>query len=309
MYKKTVAYQSCLQRGRVALFLSCVIHLFLFYVYLKEFKLKSLVKSTKSIAENEPLKNLPIELRWSEESLSSLQSHIKSSSKHSRQSSAGNSVSLKNLGVLGSISKPLQNGNEARKENREKDEAWGGQENAHSIATDPSYRLHRYIYDRINSQLLFPSELREAGLQGKVNSQIYFDSQGHYIRARSSFQSDNPYFKVLVIRVLRQALSEQLPRTVYRIKTSFELKCSFSFALTEQGNAELAETQRGMVGKSLFFYRNFHHTILAWNVGPFSGTGPTLGFNPVWLFQKGSEIFSKKAKIEPLQKYRDDPEW
>ena len=49
---------------------------------------------------------------------------------------------------------------------------------------------------------------------------------------------------------------------------------------------------------------------LEWELGPFSGLGIfAASFNPLWLLEKGKDLFSHKAKIEPLQRYRDDPEW
>ena len=97
---------------------------------------------------------------------------------------------------------------------------------------------------------------------------------------------------------------------MYQDRQSLILKCSFRFLFSQNGDQDLVEEQKFVVGSHLFFYRSFYRSVLEWQLGPLKGLGPfSVGLDPSWLLEKGGGLFSHRAKIDPLEKYRDDPDW
>jgi hypothetical protein len=73
----------------------------------------------------------------------------------------------------------------------------------------------------------------------------------------------------------------------------------------------LIATRQSTQGRGLSFYRVNLVSPLDWNLGPLSGYGvsPVVGINPLWFVDAIGNLIHPKAKIDPLDKYRDDPDW
>ena len=215
-------------------------------------------------------------------------------------------VPLKNLGIsfLGLAKKELQsfpsdNGSETLS---------GG--DAFQAVSDPNYALYQFIYQTIDSQLTYPQEFTDAGFQGTVYAKLYFDENGKYDRSQSEFQYIDSYLKVNVIRALRKIQDNPVPKVLNKLNKPFYLNSSFHFYQTENGNKTFTQYKKLILGHQLFFYRSNARSKLQWDLGPLHGFGPIgIGLDILWFLKKGEELLSKKVKIDPLQKYRDDPEW
>ncbi|MBI4926088.1 MAG: hypothetical protein HY843_09205 [Bdellovibrio sp.] len=96
---------------------------------------------------------------------------------------------------------------------------------------------------------------------------------------------------------------------IFSILVHISINCSFRFDINYHGDADTIASQKWLSGNNLFFYKTFAKAVLSWKLGPLSGLGPGVGLNPLWFIEQAKQLFSKKAKIDPLQKYRDDPEW
>jgi hypothetical protein len=177
-------------------------------------------------------------------------------------------------------------------------------------ATNKNYSLYQYLYQRIEAQLTYPSEIREAGHSGTVVARLNFDVDGRYSREQSVYSSSNAYLRVHVIRLVRKALEEAVPGNLNRLRRPFLLNCSFRFAISQHADQKVNDSQKLIVGAHLYFFRSFYKSKLEWELGPLRGLGIFAGgLDPLWFLRKGEELLSDKSKFDPLQKYRDDPEW
>jgi hypothetical protein len=66
-----------------------------------------------------------------------------------------------------------------------------------------------------------------------------------------------------------------------------------------------------MYGRKFSFYRVHLSSPLDWKFGPFTGYGimPAVGVDPGWIAEKIDKLIHPKAEIDPLDRYRDDPDW
>jgi hypothetical protein len=118
---------------------------------------------------------------------------------------------------------------------------------------------------------------------------------------------------VHVIRLLNQAFEgHEFPPGFSRLFTrNVVLDCVFHFAFTENDNERVKSTMRLLNGTEMMFFRNFFKSKLEWEIGPLSGIAPIpfASLNVLWFVDKAKDALSNKAKIDPLQKYRDDPDF
>jgi len=164
------------------------------------------------------------------------------------------------------------------------------------------------LYDRIDQVLDYPSEFISAGFEGLVKADVIFSPEGTFDRAHSHVEANSPYLRVHIARVLRRALQEGLPESWVRRTRGLNFKCVFQFELVG-GSSVVVGTQDGLVvGKKLGFYRKGKE-LGAWSVGPLSGWGPApvVGIDPEWILDQVRRPHT--PDIDPLKKYRDDPDW
>jgi hypothetical protein len=175
--------------------------------------------------------------------------------------------------------------------------------------------LHREIYDRIDHFLTYPHEFKEKGFTGTVKAKLYIDSEGNYLRERSVFTGDNPYLRVHVIRVIRQALLEAIDKKLLAGRKSLTVDCTFRFAFRAAHNLLFSASRRYSLNDGLIFYRE---DLLEkrYESAPSTAFGRTTqgSFLRADFFSMSFEDFGalfskKKAKAEPLDVYRDDPDW
>jgi hypothetical protein len=182
--------------------------------------------------------------------------------------------------------------------------------NAYQVLTDKHLTLHKYIYQAIDNNLTYPSEFQDARIQGRVVAKIYFNPRGEYVRSQSQFESSQRYLNVHTIRTLRKVFAEPLPPSVKRPQGAFVVHCAFRYLLQQYEDTDLKKSEKLIVGDHLFFYRSAYQSSLEFDVGPIKFLGPLAqGIDPTWFYKMGEKLFSNKATIDPLQKYRDDPDW
>ncbi len=173
--------------------------------------------------------------------------------------------------------------------------------------------LYQYLYGRIDDQLTYPEEFKNARIEGRVHARVAFSPDGRYLRELSSFSSESPYLRVHVIRMLRRAFADhRFPEGFAKLLSrNVILDCFFHFQITEHDFESVKSTMKLLNGTEMSFYRNFFSSKLQWELGPLSGMAPipVVNFNPLWVVKKAADALSNKAKFDPLQKYRDDPEF
>jgi hypothetical protein len=201
-----------------------------------------------------------------------------------------------------------------------------------------------YLYRQIDGGIAFPAELGEAGLSGEVTAELNFDRQGHWIDSPANVKASSPmsmYFRLYVIHRLRERLSEPIPENLWKTDPrAFSVKARFVFdkvapesvegapvgpqfapsvdptkfstADTDGGQSVIQQRQRqGQFGRDFLFYRMHLASALEWKLGPFAGYGivPAVGINPGWFVDKITNLIHHREKVDPLERYRDDPDW
>jgi hypothetical protein len=172
--------------------------------------------------------------------------------------------------------------------------------------------LFKYVHEQVDDQLAYPAELKARAIQGSVSGALVF-SKGEFSEDQTRLVSDSSFLKVAVMRALRRAFRENLPEKYWKLAANsegrLEVECRFVFAFVEHDDEEKSRSLQAVSGHALAFYRTYVHSALQWKLGPLSGLGPLVSLDVLWLPEKIGELFSKKAEIDPLDSYRDDPAW
>jgi hypothetical protein len=171
------------------------------------------------------------------------------------------------------------------------------------------------LYNRIDEGLYYPEEFVDAGIEGNVTVQLSLAPDGTYQKRFSKVDSSSNFLRVFVLRILKKTLNEPLPSTFAQAGRNTRLRLLFQFEATRKENAMDASgkaldgsTKLGVRGDHLAFYRA-GRLVGQWKLGPVGGYGPGIGLDAGWLWDKVSELGSKKADIDPLDTYRQDPDW
>ncbi len=173
-----------------------------------------------------------------------------------------------------------------------------------------NHQLYRFLYQQIDDNLVYPAELKDAGISGEVRATVRFSGAGELVQNQLQLESASKYLQVLVRWILKRAFSVPLPSEKRMVLNGpFEVNCLFRFEITEHDDEMIKKEMKFIVSNRLSFYRNYHHSKLQWKAGPLGGLGPLVGMDVLWFPKKLGELLSKKAKIDSLEKYRDDPTW
>jgi hypothetical protein len=200
-----------------------------------------------------------------------------------------------------------------------------------------------HLFHRIDGGIAYPPELRTAHISGEVTAKLDFDEHGHWIDSVSSIKGTSNYLRVYVIHQLRRIFAENVPENIWKSEPHaisiearfiFDIRTpesvpgaqkgpqyapsvdprKFSTTDTDGGQSverQLISTQQGMYGRKFSFYRVHLSSPLDWKFGPFTGYGimPAVGVDPGWIAEKIDKLIHPKAEIDPLDRYRDDPDW
>jgi len=173
--------------------------------------------------------------------------------------------------------------------------------------SDPLNPLYQSIYTAIERNLTYPSEFTNRGIHGEVSATLVFSPNGEFQASLLRTRSTSKYLESLVRRALRTAFREPLSgKALHDLKTALNVDCFFSFRFVEHPSDENRKTNSTQLGSHMSFYREFQQSLLEWNVGPAHGLGPFIGLDVLWIPNKIAELLSKKAKVDPLEQYRED---
>jgi hypothetical protein len=170
--------------------------------------------------------------------------------------------------------------------------------------------LFKYVHDQVENNLYYPAELKQKLIEGSVSGVVVF-SKGEFVEDYTRLQSNSSYLKVAVMRALRRAFRDSLPEKYWKLAANsegrLEVQSQFIFSIVEHDEDKKAEALQAVSGRTLAFYRTYVHSALQWKLGPLSGLGPLVSLDVLWIPEKIAGLFSKKAEIDPLDSYRDDP--
>jgi hypothetical protein len=287
------------RRTPLSFFISIVLHISavaLLFLFLHSSQLPRLFQ-----------RSVLIEIADAPKSLSTGKGNLGSKSRSARTS---NSFQLKDLGVKYGWQVPT-----AEKSNP----GGAASESDHGSANDVDIvkegkesPLFKYVRDQVENNLYYPAELKQKFIEGTVSGVVVF-SKGEFIEEQTRLQSSSSYLKVAVMRALRQAFRDSLPEKYWKLAADsegrLEVQSQFIFSIVEHDEDEKAETLQAVSGRTVAFYRTYVHSALQWKLGPLSGLGPLVSLDVLWIPEKIAGLFSKKAEIDPLDSYRDDPAW
>ena len=203
-----------------------------------------------------------------------------------------------------------------------------------------------YLFKRIDGALAYPGDLREAGYSGEVNAVLSFDQQGHWIESVEDVKANglmSRYFRIYLLHRHREIFSEPIPETIWKAEPqTLRIEVRFVFEIVAPEKVMGAQVgpqysasadpskfsevdmdggqsvERNVIsgrqllhGRKFSFYRVHLASPLAWKLGPITGYGvmPMVGINPGWFLDAASDLIHHRAKIDPLMKYREDPDW
>jgi hypothetical protein len=172
--------------------------------------------------------------------------------------------------------------------------------------------IFRCIFDRLNENFIFPTEFADAGIDGTAKTTLVFSSNGELIKSRSDVNTLSNYVKVDVWRALRQAFVQPLPHKLLTTPGELVIHAEFILQITSEGrNSPTGPSRQLLAGTHMIFYRSRFSSKMAWSLGPFHGLGivPAVAIDPGWFVDAFTKLFTKKAVVDPLQNYRDDPDW
>lgn len=170
-----------------------------------------------------------------------------------------------------------------------------------------------HLYQTIDRQLTYPDELIETDHRGKVAARLHFDPQGRYSHQPAQITSVDPYLRVLVSKALRASLKDySIQESIQSTpKLPVEIQAFFDFEVVAHGDEDLIQKRKVVNGKSFSFYRSTYRSLTKFRVGPVVGDVAAMGvgLDVFWFLDKGTDLLSKKAKIDPLEKYQMDLDW
>jgi hypothetical protein len=167
----------------------------------------------------------------------------------------------------------------------------------------------RYVYETIDKNLMYPDELIAKKETGSVIAHIVFSEEGAYLEEETRFETASSYLRVVAARTLRKAFKNSVPKQKWLFRKRTEVTCQFRFEITEHNDPNLAKSKNLAIANQMTFYRHSQRSLLQWDAGPLHGLGPFVGADILWIPKGIFELFSKKAKIDPLENYRNDRAW
>jgi hypothetical protein len=172
---------------------------------------------------------------------------------------------------------------------------------------------NRFVYEAIDNALDYPTEFIDRKFQGTVEATIRFSPQGEFLKNESEFKSNSRFLRLLVIKALRRAFDSPLPLAQRLQNQRASIKATFNFEIShDEDKSRFTKKVSHSVGRLVF--ERVHHIS-----GPFQleralfaeqtgQTGPMASVDLLWLADNIGDVLSGK-KVDPLQKYRDDPDF
>jgi hypothetical protein len=251
---------------------------------------------------------------------------------------------LKDLGVFSQSGAPKSHASSYLEEHTEGTEGQGAESpfGFENQVTGKSSPVLSYVFHHVDQFVAFPQEFKDAGISGEVSGKINFDAQGKWVPSPADFHG-NPYLRIYILQRLRNSFADSIPEKIWNadphpltvdVHFIFEVVAPETvvgaqtgpqfapsadptkFNTTDMDGGQSIERQviakkQGMYGRKFQFYRVFLSSPLDWKFGPFAGYGimPTVGIDPGWFVDTVKNIIHPKVKIDPLDHYRDDPDW
>lgn len=256
-------------------------------------------------------------------------------------------LSLKDLGVYakGNLSQPRPGGASAAKSDGQEEDgsSYGFEDLTGNARASP---VLSYVFRRIDGGIAFPQDLYS--IAGEVTARLRFDEQGRWIDSVTDIREAGSvdlsrYFRVYLIHRLRALLADPIPADILRSEPhAFTVTARFVFERvapesvegarkgppppapgdpsqfsevdTDGGQSvirQLGVGRQGMYGHRFFYYRAHLASPLDWKLGPLVGYGlsPSIGIDPDWFVRKIGNLIHHRDDVDPLQKYREDPDW
>lgn len=163
--------------------------------------------------------------------------------------------------------------------------------------------LFQRLFQKIDSSLSYPGVLSRHKIEGTVNARFVLAQNGSCDWKHTQILGTDPYLRLYVLDLLKRICSENFSRYLNgRMTTNVDL--SFTFAVSENGSKDYRDERQMIVGNTMLFFRNHHHSVLEWELGPFRGMFPIPAayLNIQWIQENWERLIENKDPIKEFKK-------
>jgi hypothetical protein len=163
-----------------------------------------------------------------------------------------------------------------------------------------------WVYRKTEQVLGYPQPFIRHEIQGSVVARISFDQNGKFDPSRIVVDSDSPYLRVYVYRLLEKTyFDDPIPLSLRNWKDRLDVICQVRFTFTE--TTVSFDIEQKIAGNRMFFAKKHPQSKLQWRLGPLGGMGPAVGLDLLWFARKATEATSHHVEIDDLEPYKSDP--
>lgn len=164
-----------------------------------------------------------------------------------------------------------------------------------------------WVYRKTERVLGYPNEFIKHEIQGSVVARISFDHDGRFDPSRIAVDSDSPYLRVYVYRLLEKTFfDDPIPPNFRNWQDRLNVICQVHFVFTE--TTVSFDIEQKIAGNRMFFAKKHPKSKLDWKLGPLGGMGPfAVGVDLLWFARKAKEATSHHVEIDDLAPYKNDP--
>lgn len=165
------------------------------------------------------------------------------------------------------------------------------------------YSLFKAIYDRVDSSLSYPGILARHKISGTVNARFVLGKTGECDWKYTQIKGREPYLQLYVLDLLKRVCDESFKRYIKKREVT-NVDLSFQFAITENGDKEIAKEHQALIGNTMAFYRFSHQSVLEWELGPFKGLFPipAVYLNIPWIQENWDRLNNGKDALKEFKK-------
>ncbi len=178
---------------------------------------------------------------------------------------------------------------------------WGSGSSTFQRISD--YNFYRILYNQVDGTLFYPGILSRQKIKGTVNARIVIASTGDCDWQMTKIHGGDPYLSLYVLDVLKNVCKMNFKKYLGN-KVLANADLSFRFDINENNEKDRLDQEKVIVGNTLLFYRNSHHSIAEWELGPFKGMFPipAVYLNIPWIQENWDRLIHKKEPLDEFKK-------
>lgn len=184
-------------------------------------------------------------------------------------------------------------------------DSWGSR--SVSIESLENTLFYKTIYEAIDGSVYYPAVLAKRKIEGTFQARLTFDAVEGCLWKKAVISEGNPHLRLFVLDLLRRACDNETVRRLRPLRT-VTADLSFLFAIGEgPGKLNFEEDRRKhgprMIGNVLMFEAHSIQSVMAWQLGPFTGVFPIpyVSVDFEWLQENWDKVVNGKIKTLPTR--------